>query len=302
MSRTPPKFLPQAIRLLAMLPLPVVHALGWMLGWVQYFASWESAALMRDNLIQSKVCIDPADLRKTLRRNIGESGKALLETFAIWQRDEATLLSWVKALVDWEAVEAARAEGKGIIFLTPHLGCYEITPIFYAARFPITVLYRAPKKKWLLPLMQSGRARGQVKLATANTHGVRELLRALRQNQAIGILPDQIPAKGEGEWAPFFGRPAYTMTLVSRLAEKTGAPVIMVFAERLPWGSGFRLHFRRLPAGSIDTAAGLNSAIEAQVRQCPAQYLWSYHRYKVRRRAKPLQDFAAGAEDAGDAQ
>ncbi|MBU3736099.1 MAG: lysophospholipid acyltransferase family protein [Methylobacterium sp.] len=290
------------IRLIAPLPLPVVHALGWLVGWIRYLAAPDGAALLRENLAQSQVCGDPATLRKTLRRNIGESGKALLETFAIWQRDEATLLSWVKALVDWEAVEAARAEGKGIIFLTPHLGCYEITPIFYAARFPITVLYRAPKKKWLLPLMQSGRARGQVKLATANTHGVRELLRALRQNQAIGILPDQIPAKGEGEWAPFFGRPAYTMTLVSRLAEKTGAPVIMVFAERLPWGRGFRLHFRRLPAGSIDTAAGLNSAIEAQVRQCPAQYLWSYHRYKVRRRAKPLQDFAAGAEDAGDAQ
>lgn len=290
------------MRMTAWLPLPVVHGVGWGLGWLRYWGSPQDARLLRENLESSGICKDKHGLRKTLRRNIGESGKALLETFAIWQRDETTLLSWVKALVNWEEVENAQAEGKGILFLTPHLGCYEITPIFYAARFPITVLYRAPKKKWLLPLMQSGRGRSQVKLAMANTHGVRELLRALRHNQAIGILPDQIPAKGEGEWAPFFGRPAYTMTLVSRLAEKTGAPVIMVFGERLPWGRGFRLHFKRLPNASLSTAAGLNAAIEAQVAECPSQYLWSYHRYKVRRRAKPLDGYATPEDETGDAQ
>ena len=288
------------MRLMAWLPLPLVHGLGWLLGWLRYLTSPQHAKLLRENLENSGVCPDAATLRQTRRKAIGESGKVLLESLAIWQRDESTLLSWVHSLDGWGVVEEALAEGKGIIFLTPHLGCYEITSIFYGSQRPITVLYRAPKQKWLLPLIVAGRTRGQATLAVAKLHGVRELLRTLRQKHAIGILPDQIPAKGEGEWAPFFGRPAYTMTLASRLAEKTGAPVIMVFSERLSWGRGFRIHFNRLPQGAINSVEGLNAAIEAQVRQCPAQYLWSYHRYKIRRRAKPLDSPEADAEGFDD--
>lgn len=287
MSRTrSPRFF-GSVRLLALLPLPIVQGLGWLLGWSQYLLSPAMASALRNNLRSSGICDGPDHLRRTLRKNIAESGKAVLETFAIWQRDHATVLSWVRRCDGWDAVEAALAEGRGIIFLTPHLGCFEITSLYYGARHPITVLFRPPKKKWLLPLLYSGRERGEVKLAPANAHGVRALMQALRRREAVGILPDQIPRKGEGEWAPFFGRPAYTMTLASRLAQKTGAAVIMAFGERLPWGRGYRLHLKRLPAGSIDTVTGLNRAIEEQVRQCPEQYLWSYPRHKVRGHAKP---------------
>lgn len=290
MSRTRPPIIYPVFKLLALLPLSLVHALGWLLGWLQYFTSREAASLLRENLEESGVCRDDASLRRTLRQNVGESGKGLLETFAVWQRDATQVLSWVRHCNGWDAVEAAYAEGKGIIFLTPHLGCFEITSLHIATTYPITILYRPPKQKWLLPLIQAGRARGKATLAPATTRGVRDLLQALKRKETVGILPDQIPAKGEGEWAPFFGRAAYTMTLASRLAEKTGAAVIMVFGERLPRGRGFHLHFTRLPDGAINTVEGLNRAIETQVRQCPQQYLWSYNRYKVRRRAKPLDE------------
>ena len=121
-------------------------------------------------------------------------------------------------------------------------------------------------------------------LAPANTNGVRKLLQALKRGEAIGILPDQIPAKGEGDWAPFFGKPAYTMLLASKLAEKTGATVIMAYGERLPDGEGFKIHLTELPEGAIATPALLNQAIEKQIAQNPSQYLWSYPRYKVRNR------------------
>jgi len=108
----------------------------------------------------------------------------------------------------------------------------------------------------------------------------------LRQGEAIGVLPDQAPGMGEGEWADFFGKPAYTMTLVTRLKAASGAAVVMAFAERLPQGRGYQLHLTPVSADPLDTAA-LNRAIEVVVRQCPAQYLWGYNRYKVPAGAAP---------------
>jgi KDO2-lipid IV(A) lauroyltransferase len=173
-----------------------------------------------------------------------------------------------------------RARGKGIIFLTPHLGCFEISALYGAQRLPLTVLYRPPKQRWLEPLMVAGRRRWQAVVAPATLRGVRMLYRALARGEAVGLLPDQAPGVGEGAWADFFGRPAYTMTLPRRLHERSGAAVIMAFAERLPRGRGYRLHLEELPGHALDEAS-LNRAIEAQVRRCPAQYLWSYNRYKA---------------------
>lgn len=275
------------IKLIASLPLPVIHTFGVALGWLVYLVSPKTARMMRANIQASGVAVDAATQRRILRRNIGESGKALLETFAIWQRSDATVLAWLRQCDGWEHVEAALARGKGIIFLTPHLGCFEITSIFYAARHPITVLYRPPRKSWIMPMIASGRSRGQVRLAPATSQGVKDLLMALKKGEAIGILPDQAPSTGEGEWAPFFGRPAYTMTLACKLAQKTGASVIMAFGERLSWGRGYHLRLTALADSSINTPTGLNAALEAQIRQCPEQYLWSYNRHKVRAHTQP---------------
>ena len=127
----------------------------------------------------------------------------------------------------------------------------------------------------------------QPTLAPASLRGVRMLYKALARGEAIGVLPDQAPRAGEGVWADFFGRPAYTMTLLRRLHEKTGAPVMMVIARRLPEGRGYRVRFQELPARSLSDEAALNQAIEAEVRRCPEQYLWSYFRYKVPRGVEP---------------
>ena len=144
------------------------------------------------------------------------------------------------------------------------------------------MLYRSPKHKALEPLMLAGRRRPNMRQATTDLKGVRILRRALKKGEAVGILPDQAPGVGEGEWAEFFGRPAYTMTLAVGLA-KSGAQVILVFAERLPRGRGYRLHFEAMPAprAGESGARTLNRALEGQIRQCPAQYGWGYNRYKV---------------------
>jgi KDO2-lipid IV(A) lauroyltransferase len=233
-------------------------------------------------LLLSATCPDEKSFRQTLCQNIGESGKALLETFAIWFRSDKQQLSLVRNIDGLEYVETARDLGKGLIFLTPHLGCFEITSLYYGAHHPMTVLYRQPRQTWLMPLITAGRQRGKVTLAPANGQGVKLLLQALKRGEAIGILPDQAPLEGEGEWAPFFGRPAYTMTLASKLAQKTGAQVFMAFGERLSWGRGYNIHIRAIEAGGINTPTLLNTEIECTIRQCPAQYLWMYDRYKTR--------------------
>ena len=269
-------------RLLALLPLSVLHRLGALCGKLVYLASPRYRRCLSTNL-------RAAEFTETalLRQAIAEAGKGLLELPAIWLRPPETVAGWVTEVTGWHLVEAALARRRGIVFLTPHLGCFEIAAQYYAYRAPadapLTVLYRPPRKKTLEPLMRAGRARLNLRVASADLGGVRILLRALRQGEAIGILPDQAPGLGEGEWAEFFGRPAYTMTLAGRLAEASGAQTILTYAERLPRGRGYRLHVEPMPAplAGEPAARTLNRALEDLIRHCPAQYGWGYNRYKV---------------------
>ncbi len=269
-------------RLLAVLPLSVLHRLGAFCGWIVYLAAPRYRRQLSANL-RAAGFSEPA----LLRQAIAEAGKGLLELPAIWLRPHETVAGWVVQVTGWELVEAALARRRGIIFLTPHLGCFEITAQYYAwrapASAPLTALYRPPKKKAVEALMLAGRKRPNLRLASADLKGVRLLLRALRQGEAIGILPDQAPGVGEGEWAEFFGRPAYTMTLVGRLAAAARAQAILACAERLPLGRGYHLHLAPMPAplAGESPARTLNRALEDLIRLCPAQYGWGYNRYKV---------------------
>jgi Kdo2-lipid IVA lauroyltransferase/acyltransferase len=274
---------------LSYLSLPVLHGLGSALGWLLFYCMSSAKKRVIENITQSQLAKTPEQVQKITRQSFIELGKAIFETPAIWQKKEAELLPMVRQVYGWDMCEAALNRGKGIIFLTPHLGCFEITSICYGTRYPVTVLYRPPKINALEQLMLKGRARTGVSLAEANAGGVRKLMQALKRGEAIGILPDQIPAAGEGEWADFFGKPAYTMTLASKLAEKTGAAVIIAFGERLANGAGYDVYFTATQDGAINTPALLNKAIEQQIAHKPSQYLWSYNRYKVRNHAVKKQ-------------
>lgn len=266
---------------LAYVPLRTIHFCGSILGQLSFYCSSSIKSLIYNNLKQSNLVKDESLIKNTAEINAHESGKSILETLALWQKSDPSLIKSVQTVHHWSLVKDALELGKGIIFLTPHLGCFEITSIYYGSKHPITVLYRPPKLQFLHKLILKGRQRPGVTLAEANASGVRKLMQALKRGEAIGILPDQIPAEGEGEWAPFFGKLAYTMTLASKLAEKTGASIIMAFGERLPNGQGYDIHLSKVD--SIATTTLLNQAIERQIEQCPSQYLWQYDRYKVRR-------------------
>jgi len=271
------------IQCVGRLPLRALHAIGEVAGRLTYWCSPTYARRLRENLGRSGVC--SGDCYKSLQKqNVAETGKGALELAALWFAPDESIQRWAHCDT-WPLVERARKLGEGVIFLTPHLGGFEICAQYIAQRTPITVLYRPPKLRWLEPLMIAGRSRWGAHVAPANLRGVRQFYKALQRGEAVGLLPDQNPGAGEGAWADFFGRPAYTMTLVSRLQKATSALLVMVHAERLPRGAGYQLYFDVLPTGDFDETA-LNRAIEAVVRRCPAQYLWGYNRYKVPAGAK----------------
>lgn len=270
-------------RLFSWLPLPLLHNLGALLGWVAWLVSPTYRRRIRENLAL-------AGLPDARNAAIVEAGKGVAELPKIWLRPKEELLARVAQVTGWEHVEKARATGRGILYLTPHLGCFEITAQYLAAKAgadgstqPITVLYRRPRQDWLVPLMEQGRGMN-LKLAPADLSGVRRLMKALKHGEATGMLPDQVPANGEGIWSPFFGRPAYTMTLAARLAEG-GAAVLLTYAERLLYGAGYHIHFIPLSqplSGDLPArVAQINGEIENLVRRCPGQYNWGYNRYKV---------------------
>jgi Kdo2-lipid IVA lauroyltransferase/acyltransferase len=273
------------LRLVAALPLRTVYAIGGFLGHVVYWLSPTYRRRLNENLELAGYTDDA-----TRREAIAGAGRQGLETPWIWKRPRGDLIARL-SVADMPLVDEAMADGRPVMFLVPHLGCFEVTAQFYAAfrpearTRPITVLYRIPRKSILRPLVEAGRAADGLRLAPAELRGVRMLMKAMKDRHVVGILPDQVPSRGEGVWAPFFGRRAYTMTLPARLARQFDAIVLFVYGERLPDGAGYRIHLRRLQepltGDAAHDAAVMNRGLESLIRECPTQYLWGYNRYKV---------------------
>jgi KDO2-lipid IV(A) lauroyltransferase len=272
------------LRLAARLPLSLLHRLGSVLGWAVYGMSPTYRRHLRENLAQAGYA-----QARVRREAIAAAGRMVAELPALWFRPNESVVALVKQVEGFEAALAAHAQGRPVVFLTPHMGCFEVAAQYAASLMPITVLYRPPKIGWLEPLMQEGRARPNVRLVPADVSGVRAVLAALKRGEAAGFLPDQVPGEGEGEWADFFGRRAYTMTLAARLAERDGVLCFLVYAKRLPRGAGYAIVLRPFPGivpGESATRR-VNRGLEALVRECPEQYLWGYNRYKTPKGARP---------------
>jgi KDO2-lipid IV(A) lauroyltransferase len=275
------------LRLLSKCPLWVLHRIGDLLGWLAYAASPAYRRHFTANVVQAGI------RRDKVFAAIGQAGRLVAELPLIWFRPrDATILHHVQ----WDGdsiIKDALAQGRGVVFLTPHLGCFEVAAQAYGERFGVeygslTVLYRPSRKTWLRPLIETSRDRPGLATAPATLAGVRQMIKALRRGEAIGLLPDQVPAAGLGIWAPFFRKPAYTMTLAARLVQQTGAVPLLAWGERLPGGAGFIVRVSALGEVLSETslhpltaASALNQAMERLVLSKPEQYLWGYNRYKA---------------------
>jgi len=272
------------LRLIALLPLRVLHALGSVLGWLMYGMSPTYRKHVAENLRAARY-----DDVRVRRGAIRAAGQMITELPVLWQRPNAEVAALVKETPGAEDAYAAQKSGKAILFLTPHMGSFEVAAQYAASLMPITVLYRRPKFRWLEPVMREGRGRGNVRLASADRSGVKEILAAIKRGEAVGLLPDQVPGVGEGDWSDFFGRPAYTMTLAAKLAGRDNVACYLAFAKRLPGGRGYSIVVRPLPRAKAGESATrrLNRALEELIAECPEQYLWGYNRYKIPAGAPP---------------
>jgi KDO2-lipid IV(A) lauroyltransferase len=276
------------LRLLALLPLGFNHAVGAFLGRVVFAVPGRYRSRVLENLEASGIARTPEDLRRMARENAAEIGKGATELAWALFRPIDEVAATVKEMLGWEAVERLRADNRPIVFVIPHLGGYDVAGRFLWTQLPILAMYRPHKLFWLDQILREGRNRGAApdgtNVAPANLAGVRMVLKHLRRGGCSIVLPDQVPGEGDGEWAEFFGRPAYTMTLLGRLQETTKAAIVFCHAERLPQGAGFRLHFdvldEPLPRDRREAARRVNAMVEKLVRACPSQYLWGYNRYK----------------------
>ena len=267
------------IHLISRLPLKYLQILGAFLGLLMYWFSAKDKQLIRENLAQAQqkypFIANPISIAKS-------AGQMLTDSLWIWQHPKEALQK--TDLIHWDVVETAISEGKGLLMLTPHLGAFEMIPRVLAEYFPATIIYKPAKQAWLEKIITKGREHPRMNFVPANMQGVRQIARALAKGEAVGILPDQVPGNGDGVWAPFFGRYAYTAVLPAKIAQKNNIPTIVFTAIRKPNGKGWTIDAQRIlepfEQDPEQSATQLNSFLEKVIIQNPEQYLWMYNRYK----------------------
>jgi Kdo2-lipid IVA lauroyltransferase/acyltransferase len=276
-------------RFFSVWPLAALHAMGGPLGWLVWGLSPRYRQQFRANISQAGLSFVDA------RPAIAEAGRFVAELPRLWLGGKGqSCLSNVT--VEGHALTVqAFAKGKGVIFFCSHSGGFELAPQAFAELYgPITAIYRPARKAWLARLEAIARDRPDLTVLPADLRGIRLMHRALKANQGVAMLIDQVPPEGMGVWAPFFGRPAYTVTLGTRLALQTGAALIPVTCERLPRGRGYVLKFwpevEGLPGVDgnakpdiVQAATRMNQMLETMILSQPGQYLWGYSRYKTPR-------------------
>ncbi len=274
------------------LSLPRAHALGAALGRALYRRPNELRRVAEVNLRLAFPHWEAARRERLLQAALEETGKAMLELGALWQWRRERCLALVREQQGVDLLRQARAVGRGVVLVTPHFGAWEMVGLYLSAHIPLTALYRPPRIEQLDARVRRARERFGARLVPTDASGVRALYQALRGGEVVGILPDQDPGRQGSVFAPFFGRPAATMTLLPRLLAKTGAQPLLAYALRLPQGRGYRLVLRPLPErlaapDPAQAACALNAAIEALVRRHPEQYLWGYRRFRTRPPGEP---------------
>lgn len=270
-------------RLISRLPLGAVQKVAGLLGWLGYVCSPGLRARIAKNLARAQAATTDEPQGRILatprlaRESARQAARMIGESPWLWFRPLAEVAAKVEC-VNLSVLDEAEALGKGVLFITPHIGSFDAAARWYAHRRGVTVLFKPPKQALLQPAMRAARSGERMQAAPTTIAGLRMCLRALRSGTGVAILPDQVPTDGDGRWVPFFGEPAYTMTLPERLVEMSGAAVVLVLCERLDDGLGWRLHVERML--EKPTPEATNRTMEQMIARLPAQYLWSYNRFK----------------------
>lgn len=279
-KRGPIYFLMAAI---SRLPLGISRGIGRAMGSLLWAINGREAKVTKRNLEMCFPEMPEKERLKLAKSSLQETGVMLMETPAVWMRDMAWLRSKVIETEGCELVDEALAKGKGMVLIAPHLGNWEVVGLYAATLGPITSLFEPPKNAEVGAIIQESREKSGATLVPTDRRGVMKLLKAIKAGGISGILPDQVPGDGAGELVEFFGRPAYTMTLLCNLVSKTGCEALVSYAERVP--GGFKLVFKKscpdLYNEDCDKSLrALNRSVEDAIKALPEQYQWEYKRYK----------------------
>ncbi len=266
------------------LPLSWQRAIGEMLGLLSYRLNTREAKVARVNFqYNAAVAVDEVEaLVKTVMRS---TGRNLLETLRIWTRPRADNLRLIRNVHGIEKLEAAQATGKGLIIAAPHYGNWELLIEYMASRGTFALVYRVPEETWGDVFLRRARGGENVLLVPAETNAMRPLWKTLQAGGTVGITPDQQPKFGGGEFAPFFGKRALTLSLIPKLAERSQAPVVFAYTEATK--DGFDLFFEmadpRIQDKNLLLATEvMNAQVETIAKRDLRQYQWTYKRYTLR--------------------
>ncbi len=275
------------LKIFARLNLGRCQKTGAVIGWLAHILPTRLRRYATTNVQLCLPQLSKKEQNRLIRRCLIETGKTLAEAGPLWFWKSEYLECHIKSVQGENLIRQAMEDGKGVIIAFPHVGAWELLSLFCSRRYPMTTLYRVPRLREMEPIVKQGRERFGARLVPADTGGVRALFESLKRSEVIGILPDQEPPQGKGIFAPFFGIPAYSMTLVSQLARRTGAKVIIGYAKRLPHAAGYDINFRKASEAvydsSLDNSVGaLNKDVAHCIREIPEQYQWSYKRFRKR--------------------
>lgn len=275
---------PLIFKLLALLPLCILRALGSAAGSLIWLLNGRAAKVTRENIALCFPELSPAEHTRLTRQSLKETAKTAMEAGAIWRNSWEWLQGKIVAMEGDDILRAKLAEGKGVLVLAPHHGNWEVVAPYLASVANLTAMYQPLDNPKMDELVLAGRSKLNITMAPTNRKGVMMLFKALQGGTIVGVLPDQVPAaESGGQVAPFFGQPALTMTLVQGLIQRTGCAVCSCYAERVE--GGFKLVVIEADAqiyseDPLTSVTGLNASVAACVRRAPAQYQWEYKRFR----------------------
>jgi len=274
---------------LGRLPWAWLYRLGDLVAWLWRRLDARENRVTRRNLELALPTLAEGERHTLQRAVLRTTARQALETLRFWTRARANNLALIREHAGVELFDAALASGRGVIVAAPHYGNWELLNQWLASRTPLAILYRPPESAVGEAFLQRVRGDDAARVTQVRAEGaaVRQLFKRLKDGGVVGILPDQQPKVGDGEFAPFFGVQALTMTLLPRLAQRSGAIVLFACCERIDWSPGFRLRIEAAPPAIAGADAGvgvaaLNAAVEAMARRDLAQYQWTYKRYTLR--------------------
>jgi KDO2-lipid IV(A) lauroyltransferase len=267
------------------LPLRLQRALGSLGGRVVHVLNTREARVARRNLELIRPEWTPAQREQEVGRILRATGRNFVETLRVWTRPRAANLRLVRAVHGEALLRAALAGGHGAIVAAPHFGNWELLIEYLANVAPFALVYRVPERAAGDVFLRLARGGPNVTLVPAETNAMRPLWKALKDGHLVGITPDQQPKFGGGEFAPFFGRNALTLSLIPKLAVRTGAPVVFAWAAPVP--GGFDVHVEAADPAITDpdlgrAIAAMNAQVEAIASRDLRQYQWTYKRFSKR--------------------